>query len=128
MVPGQSYRRQTKINVFAKPSTRTGRASSLPGKIGAKRQDRRLESIAGNRNQFSVVPPRFKHMVVGEDVTGGINQEASAKNVGVYGPAVPFCGDEGISIFIDHRIAIRVKPGKPELGTALLLVKSQSLA
>jgi len=64
-------------------------------------------------------------MMVGQDVSSGINEEASAKNVGVDGPSVAFRGNEGISTFIHLWIAICINPGKPELRPAFLIVKAK---
>src|SRR5215470_1407171 len=65
-------------------------------------------------------------MMVGQDVSSGINEKACAKDMNVYGTSIAFGGHEGISVLIHLRLAICVEPGKPELCAAFLIVKAEN--
>ncbi len=61
--------------------------------------------------------------MVGEDVTGGIDQKASSEWMQVNGPGAAFSGNDGISLVIGERIALRVNTGKAEPSTTYPVVK-----
>src|SRR5437899_2746068 len=91
-----------------------------------KREDRRFESIPRNGNRLSIVPPRLKDMMIGKDVSGGIDEKASAKSLDMYGPAFAFRCNDGISTLIDQRIAVGVSTSKLELRSGLLIVEPKN--
>jgi len=65
-------------------------------------------------------------VVIGEDVTGGIDQKATSEYVYVHGRAIAFTGDNGISAVIGDRMAIRVNTGKLKLSATLLVFETQN--
>src|ERR1700722_2221764 len=124
MVLGQSHRREAEVDIFAETLDVHRQGLVASREVSVKGEYRRLERIPGNWNEIVGVPPRLKHMMIGQDVPGGIYQETSAENVGAHGTAISFGSNHGVATAIDQRVAISVKPGEPELRAALLFVKA----
>src|SRR5580704_11987771 len=124
MVLRQSHRSEAEVDIFAETLNAYRQGLIASREVSVKGKYRRLERIPGNWNEIVVVPPRLKHMMIGQDVPGGIHQETGAENVGTYGAAISFGSNHGVSTAIDQRVAIGVKPGEPELRAALLFVEA----
>src|SRR5262249_41201124 len=117
----QIDRCQPEVKVLAQALYAERHWPFVPGKISRHRHDGWLESIAGDRDRRRVVPPRFEYVVIGEDMTGAIDQKAASKYVQVNGPAAAFSGDSDISPAIGDRIAVRVDTGKHQPRTTRLI-------
>jgi len=99
--------------------------SATPGEICCHFGNFRLDTLIEHFLQFVVLPPRLRHMMIGENSSRVGDEKPSAEDIEVYLGTNPCEGEEWIFALIGRRLAAGCQPGIAQFQSAIVLTKSQ---
>ena len=96
----------------------------VAGEISADRGNLRLQSLAGNRRDFVILPPGFGYVAIGDHASAWSGDESCAENIELHFRAFSLERQYRIAFTVLYRFAVFVKAAVTQPASGSLVVES----